>query len=117
MPTIRDVVQALARRRGVKAAIVLGRDGLPIDSASVNGLDPDNLAAVVPALVSACVGIGSAGGCGAFDTGVVEYEGGLALVTTVTPDALLALIIDPRTNVGSLLFEIRRHRPAIAKLL
>jgi predicted regulator of Ras-like GTPase activity (Roadblock/LC7/MglB family) len=35
----------------------------------------------------------------------------------VTPDALLALIIDPQTNVGSLLFEIRRHRPAIARLL
>jgi predicted regulator of Ras-like GTPase activity (Roadblock/LC7/MglB family) len=117
MPTIRDVVQALARRRGVKAAIVLGRDGLPIDSAAINGLDSDGLAAVVPALVSACAGIGSAGGCGAFDTSVVEYEGGLALVTTVTPDALLALIIDPRTNIGSLLFEIRRHRPAIAKLL
>ncbi|HEX9632736.1 MAG TPA: roadblock/LC7 domain-containing protein [Gemmatimonadales bacterium] len=117
MPTIRDVVQALARRRGVKAAIVLGRDGLPIDSASTNGLDSDNVAAVVPALVSACAGVGDAVGCGAFDTGVVEYEGGLALITAVTPDALLALIIDPRINVGSLLFEIRRHRPAIAKLL
>lgn len=117
MPTIRDVVQALARRRGVKAAIVLGLDGLPIDSATTNGLDADGLAAVVPALVSGCAGFGSAGGCGAFDTGVVEYEGGLALVTTVTPDALLALLIDPGTNIGSLLFEIRRHRPAIAKLL
>ena len=117
MPTIRDVVQALARRRGVKACIVLGRDGLPIDSAGPDGLDADGLAAVVPALVSACAGVGSAGGCGAFDTGVVEYEGGLALVTTVTADALLALIIDPNTNIGSLLFEIRRHRPAIAKLL
>jgi predicted regulator of Ras-like GTPase activity (Roadblock/LC7/MglB family) len=117
MPTIRDVVQALARRPGVKTAIVLGRDGLPIDSASLNGLDPDGVAALVPALVSACVGLGTAGACGAFDTGVVEFDGGLALVTTVTPDALLTLIISPDTNIGSLLFEIRKHRPAIAKLL
>jgi predicted regulator of Ras-like GTPase activity (Roadblock/LC7/MglB family) len=117
MPTIRDVVQALARRQGVKAAIVLGRDGLPIDSASMNGLDPDGVAAVVPALVSACSGVGAAGGCGAFDTGVVEFAGGLALVTSVTPDALLTIIVSPETNIGSLLFEIRKHRPAIAKLL
>jgi len=117
MPTIRDVVQALARRRGVKAAIVLGRDGLPIDSAAGDGLDPDGIAAVVPSLVSACTGIGGAGGCGRFDTGVVEYDGGLVLVTTVSADALLAMIIESQTNIGSLLYEIRRHRPAIAKLL
>jgi len=117
MPTIRDVVQALAHRHGVKAAIVLGRDGLPIDAASHNGLDSDGVAAVVPALVAACTGIGNAAACGAFDSGVVEFEGGMAVVTAVTPDTLLALVVRPQTNVGSLLFEIRKHRPAIAKLL
>jgi predicted regulator of Ras-like GTPase activity (Roadblock/LC7/MglB family) len=117
MPTIHDVVQALAQRRGVKAAIVLGRDGLPIDSAARNGLDPDGLAAVVPALVSACSTVGTAAACGSFDSGYVEFDGGMALITAVTPDTLLALVVEPATNVGSLLFEIRKHRPAIAKLL
>jgi predicted regulator of Ras-like GTPase activity (Roadblock/LC7/MglB family) len=117
MPTIRDVVQALARRQGVKAVIVLGRDGLPIDSHSDNGLDPEGLAAVVPALVSACGSIGAAASCGAFDSGVVEFDGGMAMVTSVTPEALLAIVVDAQTNVGSLLYEIRKHRPAIAKLL
>jgi predicted regulator of Ras-like GTPase activity (Roadblock/LC7/MglB family) len=117
MPTIRDVVQALARRQGVKAVIVLGRDGLPIDSHAHNGLDSDGLAAVVPALVAACGSIGSAASCGAFDSGVVEFEGGMAMVTSVTADALLAIVVDPQTNIGPLLYEIRKHRPAIAKLL
>ena len=117
MPTIRDVVQALARRQGVKAVIVLGRDGLPIDSHAHNGLDSDSLAAVVPALVTACGSIGSAASCGAFDSGVVEFDGGMAMVTSVTPDALLAIVVDPQTNIGPLLYEIRKHRPAIAKLL
>lgn len=117
MPTIRDVVQALAQRRGVKAAIVLGRDGLPIDSASKNGLDPEGVAAVVPALVTACGTVGGAAACGAFESGVVEYDGGIALVTAVTPETLLVVVVAPQTNIGSLLYEIRRHRPAIAKLL
>jgi predicted regulator of Ras-like GTPase activity (Roadblock/LC7/MglB family) len=117
MPTIRDVVQALAHRHGVKAAIVLGRDGLPIDSAAQNGLDTEGVAAVVPPLVAACTGVGQAAACGAFDSGVVEFDGGMAVITAVTPDTLLALVVGPQTNVGSLLFEIRRHRPAIAKLL
>jgi predicted regulator of Ras-like GTPase activity (Roadblock/LC7/MglB family) len=108
MPTIRDVVQALAQRQGVKAAIVLGRDGLPIDSASHNGLDPDGVAAVVPPIVAAC---------GKFESGVVEFDGGMALVTSVTPDALVALIVGAQTNIGALLYEIRKHRGAIARLL
>jgi predicted regulator of Ras-like GTPase activity (Roadblock/LC7/MglB family) len=117
MPTIRDVVQALARRQGVKAAIVLGRDGLPIDSAAQNGLDPDGVAAVIPPIVSACTGLGSAAACGAFESGVVEYDGGMALVASVTPETLLALIVGPQTNIGALLYEIRKHRSAIARLL
>jgi len=117
MPTIRDVVQALARRQGVKAVIVLGRDGLPIDSQSHNGLDPEGLAALVPALVSACGTLGAAASCGAFESGVVEFDGGMAMVTSVTPDALLAIVVHPQTNIGPLLYEIRKHRPAIAKLL
>jgi predicted regulator of Ras-like GTPase activity (Roadblock/LC7/MglB family) len=117
MPTIRDVVQALSRRTGVKAAIVLGRDGLTIDAASRDGLDPDGVAAVVPPVVSACTGLGSAASCGGFESGVVEYDGGMALVVGVTPDTLLALVVGPETNVGSLLYEIRKHRSAIANLL
>jgi predicted regulator of Ras-like GTPase activity (Roadblock/LC7/MglB family) len=117
MPTIRDVVQALSRRTGVKAAIVLGRDGLTIDSAAHDGLDSDSLAAVVPPVVAACAGLGSAAACGGFESGVMEFDGGIALVVSVTPDTLLALVVGSHTNVGSLLYEIRRHRSAIAKLL
>jgi len=117
MPTIRDVVQALGRRQGVKAVIVLGRDGLPIDALSRNGLDSDGVAALIPALVTACGSLGAAAACGPFDSGVVEFEGGMAMVTAVTPDTLLAVLVRPDTNIGALLYEIRKHRPAIAKLL
>ena len=117
MPTIRDVVQALGRRRGVKAAIVLGRDGLPIDAQALNGLDSEGVAALVPSLVTACGSIGAAAACGRFDSGVVEFDGGMAMVTVVTSDTLLAIVVSPGTNIGALLYEVRKHRPAIAKLL
>jgi len=117
MPTIRDVVQALGRRQGVKAVIVLGRDGLPIDALSRSGLDSDGVAALIPALVTACGSLGASAACGAFDSGVVEFDGGMAMVTAVTPDTLLAVLVQPDTNIGALLYEIRKHRPAIAKLL
>jgi predicted regulator of Ras-like GTPase activity (Roadblock/LC7/MglB family) len=117
MPTIRDVVQALARRPGIKAAIVLGRDGLPIDSAVRNGLDSEGVAALIPPIVSACARLGGLAECGDFGSSAVEFAGGMAVVTTITPDTLLALVAEPETNLGGLLYELRKHRSAIAGLL
>ncbi len=110
-------MQALSAREGVLAVIVLGRDGLTIDAQAGNGVDPDGLAALVPPVVDACGNLGTAVGGGEFDTGLVEFERGLALVAGLTPDTALAILVRPGVNVGSLLYEFRRHRPAIAGLL
>lgn len=117
MPTIRDVVQGLSQRAGVDAVIVLGRDGLTIDAHAKNGIDIDGLAALVPSVVAACGRLGAASGRGEFGTGVVEYAGGLALVALLNAENLMAVFVQPGTNVGSLLYELRRHRAAIAGLL
>jgi len=117
MPTIRDVVQTLVSREGVEAVILLSGDGLTIDAQAGDGLDADGLAALVPGVVAACNRLGTAAGRGAFGTGIVEYEDGMALVAGLTADALLAMVCRPGTNLGSLLYELQRHRAAIAGLL
>jgi len=117
MPNIRDVVQALSRRPGVDAVIVLGEDGLPIDSHMEDGLDAEGVAALVPSVVAACKRLGDSAGRGHFDAGVVEFASGLLLVSTITSDSLVGILIAPGTNVGALLYEIKRHRSAIASLL
>ena len=58
MATIRDVVEALGRREGVEAVIILGNDGLPIASHVVNGADPEVLSALVPNVVQASEQLG-----------------------------------------------------------
>jgi predicted regulator of Ras-like GTPase activity (Roadblock/LC7/MglB family) len=117
MPTIRDVVQALGRRDGVDAVIVLGRDGLTIDAAAPNGLDTDGLAALVPSVAAACTRLGSAASRGDFSSGVVEFGRGMIVVTVLTSDVLLAIVVAAGVNVGALLFELHRHRASIAGLL
>lgn len=117
MPTIRDVVRALATRDGVDAVIVLGRDGLTIDASARDGIDTDGLAALVPAVVAACGRLGSAASRGEFTFGAMEYGSGTALVASLTPDTLLAVFVKANVGVGSLLYELHRHRSAIAGLL
>ena len=54
MATIRDVVEALARRGGVDAVVVVGRDGLPIDARAADGVDAENVAALLPSVSWLC---------------------------------------------------------------
>ncbi len=117
MASIRDVVQALGRHEGVETAVVLGRDGLTIDSFSRNGLDSDGVAALVPSFVIACAKLGEAGIRGRFNAGVMEYGDGFVVVTVVSADVLIAIVVSPGTNVGGLLYELRHYRAAIAELL
>ncbi len=117
MATIREVVEALSRRTGVDAVLVVGRDGLPIDSHTANGVDGENVAALLPAVINGMTQLGQAGGRGEFGTAVLEFGSGLAIVSVLNSDALLVVLVRPATNVGALLFDLRRHRAAIAGLL
>jgi predicted regulator of Ras-like GTPase activity (Roadblock/LC7/MglB family) len=117
MATIRDVVDALSRRSGVDAVVVVGRDGLPIDSRTANGVDADNVAALLPAVITGLAQLGEAGGRGPFGSAVLEFGSGLVVVSVLNAEALLVVVVRPATNVGALLYDLRRHRSAIAGLL
>src|SRR2546425_345356 len=116
MATIREVIEAFSRRPGVDAVVLVGRDGLPIDSHARNGIDPDNVAALLPSVINGMTQLGQAAGRGEFGTGVLEFGDGLAVVSVLNADALLVVLVQPSTNVGGLLYDLRRHRSAIAGL-
>src|SRR5436190_1492154 len=117
MATIRDVVEALSRSNGVDAVVVVGRDGLPIDSRVANGVDAESVAALLPSAIKQMAQLGDGGGRGDFNTAVLEFSRGLAIVAVLNAEALLIVLVQPATNVGALLFDLRRHRTAIAGLL
>lgn len=117
MPTIRDVVEALGRREGVDAVIILGSDGLPIDSHTTDGADPEVLAALIPAVVQSCEQFGQGASRGGLSTGVLEYAVGAAIIANLSAEAKLLILVRPLTNIGPLLYDLRRHRAEIAGLL
>jgi predicted regulator of Ras-like GTPase activity (Roadblock/LC7/MglB family) len=117
LPTIHDLVRALAQREGVEAVVILGRDGLLIDTRTKGDLDGEHLAAMTPAIASAAEAIGHAAGRGSLITTVIEYERGHAIVSAVSPEALLLLIVHPSAHLGALLHDLRRHRANIASLV
>jgi predicted regulator of Ras-like GTPase activity (Roadblock/LC7/MglB family) len=110
-------VAAIRRRDGVEAAVVLGRDGLLIDGQAVPGLDAEHIAARIPSIIAPADDLASALGRGALMTAVLEYQRGLAVVSALSSEALLLVLVRPGGNVGQLLFELRRNREQIASLV
>lgn len=117
MASIRDLVAAIRQREGVEAAIVLGRDGLLIDSQSVPGLDPEDLAARIPPIIGPADELGAAAQRGELISAVLEHRGGLAIVSVLSSEAILFVLLNAHANVGQLLFELRRNREHIATLV
>jgi predicted regulator of Ras-like GTPase activity (Roadblock/LC7/MglB family) len=117
MATIRDLVAAIRQRDGVDAAVVLGRDGLLIDSQTVANLASEDVAAHVPGIITAADEFGVAAGRAPMTTAVLEYANGLAIVSVLSPEAVLLVLLQPNANIGQLLFELRRNREHIASLV
>jgi predicted regulator of Ras-like GTPase activity (Roadblock/LC7/MglB family) len=117
MPTIRDLVAAIRGRDGVEAAVVLGRDGLLIDSQADASVDAEQVAAHVPPVLVAAEELGTAGHLGLLQTAVVEYDRGYAIIASVSADAVLLILVKPDANLAQLLYELRRNRANIAALV
>ncbi|HEY7878531.1 MAG TPA: roadblock/LC7 domain-containing protein [Gemmatimonadaceae bacterium] len=117
MPTIRDLVSALRQRDGVEAAVVLGRDGLLIDSQTEPTVDAERVAALIPSIVAAADDYGTHDGRGALATAILEFAQGIAIISVLTSDAILVVLTRPTASLGPLLFELRRNRENIAALV
>jgi uncharacterized protein len=117
MPTIRDLVDTLRQRDDVEAAVVLGRDGLLIDSRSVPQVDAERVAALVPSIVSAADELGRSTRGGPMTAAVLEYPSGLALACALSDEAILLVLARQSAHVGKLLFDLRRNREAMAAMV
>lgn len=117
MASIRDLVAALRQREGVDAAIVLGRDGLLIDSQAIPGMNAEDLAARIPPVIGPADDLGAGAGRGELVTAVLEMREGLAIVSVLSAEAVLLVLVQPSANIGQLLYELRRNREHIAALV
>jgi predicted regulator of Ras-like GTPase activity (Roadblock/LC7/MglB family) len=117
LASIRDLVAAIRQREGVEAAVVLGRDGLLIDGQAVPGIDPERVAALIPPIIGPADELGTNVRRAELLTAVLEYRGGVAIISAMSSEAILFVLLTPQANIGQLLFELRRNRDNIAALV
>jgi predicted regulator of Ras-like GTPase activity (Roadblock/LC7/MglB family) len=117
LASIRDLVAAIRQREGVEAAVVLGRDGLLIDGQAIPTIDPERVAALIPPMIGPADELGATLKRAEMQTAVLEYRTAVAIVSVMSPEAILFVLCTPQANVGQLLYELRRNRDNIAALV
>lgn len=117
MPTLRDLTDAVRSRPGVQAAVILGDDGLVIETGDASQSEAESLAARVPAVAMAARQLGQAAGSGEAQLAVVEFERGYGVVLSLSAHAMLFVATSRDANLADLLFDLRRHRSSMAALV
>ncbi len=92
-------------------------DGLPIDQAGPAGIDAEAVAALAATATRAAAQLAAAAGREEAATAVLETPGGLLVLAGAGAEGWLVVVTRPGANIGELLFELRRRRPALAALL
>jgi len=116
MRELEAVVAGIASHAGVEQVLLVGRDGLLVHRTGADGLDAETVAALSPALASACGAVADAAEGGEFRTAVLEWERGVGVLTAVSDELLLVVTLGPEIGFAPLLRAIREQRTRIAEL-
>ena len=97
MADIREQLDDMVRVDGIKAAVILGRDGFVIDAATADeAMDAETLGAVISASLGATEMMGTELGLGNLNRGMVEFRDYVLLVNQLGEEAVLAVMAEPR---------------------
>lgn len=117
MPTLRELTDAIQQRPGVQAVVILGADGLLIETHDGAQNHAETLAARVPAVAVAATQLGAAAESGGAAMVLVEFEHGYGVVLRLSDQVLLFVSATLDVALSELLFDLRRHRSSMAALV
>ncbi|HEY5086785.1 MAG TPA: roadblock/LC7 domain-containing protein [Gemmatimonadaceae bacterium] len=117
MPTLRDLTEAIQQRPGVKAVVILGADGLLIETHDTAQNRAEALAARVPAVATAAGQLGDSAEAGGAALVLLEFDRGYGVVLRLSDHALLFVSATQDVALAGLLFDLRRHRSSMAALV
>ena len=117
MPTLRELTEAIQNRPGVESVVILGADGLLIETHDSAQSHAEAIAARVPAVSAAVTQLGGAAGTGRASMGILEFDRGYGAFMGLSDQVLLYVSASAEVDLSGLLYDLRRHRSAMAALV
>ena len=97
--------------------VILGADGLLIETHESEQSHAEALAARVPAVATAAAQLGTAASAGDAAMIVLEFQRGYGIVQKLSDHVLLFVSASNDVALADLLYDLRRHRFAMAALV
>lgn len=117
MQPLRSILSAFAERPDVAGVAVVSDEGLIVESALPPALDPDAIAAHAVTALRQLALLSAVVGQGAPRQLVSEGADGAMVLHRLPGGATLLVIATPDGDLGTLLYELRRHAPALEQLI
>ena len=117
MPTLRELTDAIRQHPGVRAVVILGDDGLVIETYDAGNDNAESLAAHVPAVASAARQLGIAANAGEAQLVLLELQHGYGVILRLSPQVMLFVSASSDVALANLLFDVRSHRTSMAALV
>ncbi|HEY6066035.1 MAG TPA: roadblock/LC7 domain-containing protein [Thermoanaerobaculia bacterium] len=103
---------------GTRAVSLVGADGIPVETwGSTEGLSMETVAAEMGGLLRAARNAGTASGAGAVREVATVADGAITVLSRVTGEYYLLLLLDREGNLGRGRFELRKAAAALEKEL
>ncbi len=121
MSSIQETLQSFIKVRGVRAALIVGSDGLVLESAMASDslpLDIEAVGAVAASGLVPAAEIGLQTGNGSLTQAIYEYSDAVIVIEALgDDDAVLVIVTDIIANLGLLRLQARRARPELAQAI
>jgi predicted regulator of Ras-like GTPase activity (Roadblock/LC7/MglB family) len=113
MADLTEILEGFTRVRGVSAALVVGQDGLVLQSAKAKDAgaeetDVDLLGAVAASGLVPAQEVGQQAQRGRLVQGIYEYERGVVVMEPVGSSAILVVVTAAAANLGLLRLQARK---------
>ena len=113
MEKMHKILEELVEVAGIDVAVCVGRDGFVIDAASTGTSDTEAIGAMVSTGMGSAESVGRELGLKEMEQAMMEFKGGIVMMTALGSDALLAIVAAKDANLGGVRLQVRRCAPKI----
>ncbi|MEN8208911.1 MAG: roadblock/LC7 domain-containing protein [Candidatus Fermentibacteria bacterium] len=113
MEELHKILEELVQVSGINVAVCVGRDGFVIDAASTGTSDTEAIGAMVSTGMGSAESVGRELGLDEMDQAMMEFKGGIVMMTALGTDALLAIVAEKGANLGGVRLQVKRTVPKL----
>lgn len=114
---LKEILGEFLNVEGVSAAVVVGRDGFVIESATSGKMDIDALGAMASTGIGTSEAMGKELGKGELTQMLVELDKGPIIVSPLSKDELIAIVADTTANLGRIRYEVKKNKERLIAAL